>query len=111
MVLNKPHGSPCRAARHDPAYRRNVASLAEGDRRPVLVHRLDATRRACCWSPRTRPPPNWARPFAPAGAKIYWALVEGVPKPRKDGFRSIWQGFGHGDERVPRKPGAGRFET
>ena len=80
-----------------------LESLAnKGDTRPVLVHRLDRDTSACCSSPRTGEwPPTLAR-FSARGRpkKIYWALVEGVPKPAQ-GRISLFlaKGEGMGDTR------------
>ena len=111
MVLNKPHGLAVQGGsgttRHIDGM---LASLAEGDRRPVLVHRLDRdTSGVLMVAKNRRAAAELGEAFRSRQArKIYWALVEGVPKPSQ-GRISLYlaKGSGMGDERVPRKPGAG----
>ena len=111
MVLNKPYGLAVQGGsgttRHIDGM---LASLAEGDRRPVLVHRLDRdTSGVLMVAKNRRAAAELGEAFRSRQArKIYWALVEGVPKPSQ-GRISLYlaKGSGMGDERVPRKPGAG----
>ena len=111
MVLNKPYGLAVQGGsgttRHIDGM---LASLAEGDRRPVLVHRLDRdTSGVLLVAKNRRAAAELGEAFRSRQArKIYWALVEGVPKPSQ-GRISLYlaKGSGMGDERVPRKPGAG----
>ena len=109
MVLNKPYGLAVQGGsgttRHIDGM---LASLAEGDRRPVLVHRLDRdTSGVLLVAKNRRAAAELGEAFRSRQArKIYWALVEGVPKPSQ-GRISLYlaEGSGMGDERVARKPG------
>jgi len=111
LVLNKPYGL---AVQGGSGTRRHLdgmlSSLAKGDRRPALVHRLDRdTSGVLLVARHRRAAAELGEAFRSRQArKIYWALVEGVPKPAQ-GRISLYlaKGAGMGDERVPRKPAAG----
>ena len=111
LVLNKPYGLAVQGGsgttRHIDGM---LAALAEGDRRPALVHRLDRDTSGVLLVARNRrAAAELGEAFRSRQAKkIYWALVEGVPKPAQ-GRISLYlaKGAGMGDERAPRKPGAG----
>jgi 23S rRNA pseudouridine955/2504/2580 synthase len=111
LVLNKPYGL---AVQGGSGTKRHVdgmlESLRDGDRRPALVHRLDRdTSGVLLVAKNRRAAAELGEAFRSRQAqKIYWALVEGVPKPAQ-GRISLYlaKGAGMGDARVPRKPGAG----
>ena len=104
MVLNKPYGL---AVQGGSGTKRHIdgmlAALADKQgERPVLVHRLDRDTSGVLLVAKTR------KIAADLGAifrsrqaqKIYWALVEGVPKPAQ-GRISLFlaKGEAMGDER------------
>jgi 23S rRNA pseudouridine955/2504/2580 synthase len=109
MVLNKPYGL---AVQGGSSMTKHVdgmlASMAneKGDR-PVLVHRLDRDTSGVLLVAKTR------RMAADLGEifrsrqarKVYWALVEGIPKPAQ-GRISLFlaKGDGMGDVRQKRDP-------
>lgn len=110
MVLNKPHGLAVQGGsgttRHIDGM---LASLADArGERPVLVHRLDRNTAGVLLVAKSR------RIAAELGEifrsrraqKIYWALVEGVPKPAQ-GRISLFLAKGEGMERS-RDRAAGR---
>ena len=113
IVLNKPYGL---AVQGGSGMRRHIdgmlASLPNerGDR-PVLVHRLDRDTSGVLLVAKTR------KIAADLGAifrsrqaqKIYWAVVEGVPKPAQ-GKISLFlaKGEGMGEERTARRGGEDR---
>ncbi|MFY9628252.1 MAG: RluA family pseudouridine synthase [Methylocystis sp.] len=111
LVLNKPFGLAVQGGsgttRHIDGM---LESLTKGDQRPVLVHRLDRdTSGVLLIAKNRRTASELGEVFRSRKAqKIYWALVEGVPKPTH-GRISLYlaKGAGMGDERAPRKPGAG----
>ncbi len=111
LVLNKPFGL---AVQGGSGTKRHIdgmlEALAKGDQRPVLVHRLDRdTSGVLLVAKNRRTAAELGEVFRSRQAqKIYWALVEGVPKPTQ-GRISLYlaKGSGMGDERAPRKPGAG----
>ncbi len=113
LVLNKPFGLPVQggsgSTRHIDGM---LEALAEGDRRPVLVHRLDRdTSGVLLIAKSRRIAAELGEAFRSRQArKTYWALVEGAPKPSQ-GRISLYlaKGAGMGDERPARKPGAGTF--
>ena len=85
MVLNKPYGL---AVQGGSGTRRHIdgmlASLAnKSGERPVLVHRLDRdTAGVLLVAKSRRIAADLGATFRSRGAKkIYWAVVEGVPKP------------------------------
>jgi 23S rRNA pseudouridine955/2504/2580 synthase len=109
MVLNKPFGL---AVQGGSGTKRHIdgmlASLADkkGDR-PLLVHRLDRDTSGVLLLARNRRiAAELGEIFRSRGAKkIYWALVEGVPKPAQ-GRISLFlaKGEAMGDARGPRVP-------
>ncbi len=108
LVLNKPFGL---AVQGGSGTKRHIdgmlESLAKGDTRPVLVHRLDRdTCGVLLVAKNRRAAADLGELFRSRQAKkIYWALVEGVPKPAQ-GRISLYlaKGPGMGDERAGRKP-------
>lgn len=108
MVLNKPYGL---AVQGGSGTKRHIdgmlASLAdEKGNRPVLVHRLDRdTSGVLLIAKNRRMAAELGEIFRSRKAqKIYWALVEGVPKPSQ-GRISLYlaKGPGMGDARGPRR--------
>jgi len=104
MVLNKPYGL---AVQGGSGTRRHIdgmlASLAnKSGERPVLVHRLDRDTAGVLLVAKSRKmAADLGATFRSRGAKkIYWAVVEGVPKPSQ-GRISLFlaKGVGMGDER------------
>jgi 23S rRNA pseudouridine955/2504/2580 synthase len=116
MVLNKPHGLAVQGGsgttRHIDGM---LASLAdERGERPVLVHRLDRDTAGVLLVAKSRKiAAKLGEIFRSHRAqKIYWALVEGVPKPAQ-GRISLFlaKGEGMGAERKPRRrAGQGELE-
>lgn len=114
LVLNKPYGLAVQGGsgmtRHIDGM---LASLAKGDTRPVLVHRLDRdTSGVLLIAKNRRTAADLGEIFRSRQAlKIYWALVEGVPKPTH-GRVSLYlaKGAGMGDDR-PARPGRERREA
>ncbi len=110
LVLNKPFGLAVQGGsgmtRHIDGM---LESLAKGDSRPVLVHRLDRdTSGVLLIAKNRRTAAELGEVFRSRQAKkIYWALVEGVPKPAQ-GRISLYlaKGVGMGDERPARRQGA-----
>lgn len=115
LVLNKPFGL---AVQGGSGMKRHIdgmlESLAKGDARPVLVHRLDRdTSGVLLVAKNRRTAAELGEIFRSRQAKkIYWALVEGVPKPAQ-GRISLYlaKGPGMGDERAARDPGKRRDEA
>lgn len=116
LVLNKPFGLAVQGGsgmtRHIDGM---LASMPnERDERPVLVHRLDRDTSGVLLVAKTR------RIAADLGAmfrsrqakKIYWAVVEGVPKPAQ-GRISLYlaKGEGMGDDLRSARPGKERAEN
>ncbi len=107
MVLDKPYGlatqGGSRQTRHIDGM---LESLAKGDSRPVLVHRLDRdTSGVLLVAKNRRMAADLGEIFRSRQAKkIYWALVEGVPKPAQ-GRISLYLAKGAGMEKTR---GAGR---
>jgi 23S rRNA pseudouridine955/2504/2580 synthase len=107
LVLNKPFGLAVQggsgATRHIDGM---LEALAEGDRRPVLVHRLDRdTSGVLLVAKNRRTAAELGEAFRSRQArKTYWALVEGVPKPAQ-GRISLYlaKGAGMCDARAPRQ--------
>ncbi len=109
MVLNKPHGLAVQGGSGTKYHVDGMlASLAdEKGERPVLVHRLDRDTAGVLLIAKSR------RVAAKLGdvfrsrqaKKIYWALVEGVPKPAQ-GRISLFlaKGEGMGDDRGKKGP-------
>jgi 23S rRNA pseudouridine955/2504/2580 synthase len=110
MVLNKPFGL---ATQGGSGQKRHVdgmlESLAKGDSRPVLVHRLDRdTSGVLLIAKSRRMAADLGEIFRSRQArKIYWALVEGVPKPAQ-GRVSLYlaKGVGMEDRASGRRKGA-----
>ncbi|BDV34850.1 RluA family pseudouridine synthase [Methylocystis iwaonis] len=107
MVLDKPFGL---ATQGGSGQKRHIdgmlESLAKGDSRPVLVHRLDRdTCGVLLVAKNRRMAADLGEIFRSRQAKkIYWALVEGVPKPAQ-GRVSLYLAKGAGMEKTR---GAGR---
>ncbi len=107
MVLNKPFGLATQGGsgqtRHIDGM---LESLVKGDSRPVLVHRLDRdTSGVLLVAKSRRMAADLGEIFRSRQAKkIYWALVEGVPKPTQ-GRISLYLAKGPGMEK---SRGAGR---
>jgi 23S rRNA pseudouridine955/2504/2580 synthase len=78
-----------------------LESLARGDSRPVLVHRLDRdTSGVLLIAKSRRMAADLGEIFRSRQAKkIYWALVEGVPKPAQ-GRISLYLAKGPGMEKA-----------
>ena len=104
LVLNKPYGL---AVQGGSGTKRHIdgmlASLADKKgERPVLVHRLDRDTSGVLLCAKSRKMASeLGATFRSRGAKkIYWALVEGIPKP-ENGRISMFlaKGDGMGDER------------
>lgn len=107
LVLDKPFGLASQggsgATRHIDGM---LESLARGDSRPVLVHRLDRdTSGVLLIAKSRRIAADLGEIFRSRQAKkIYWALVEGAPKPAQ-GRISLYLAKGAGMEKAR---GAGR---
>ncbi len=86
LVLNKPFGLAVQGGsgttRHIDAM---LEALAKGEQRPVLVHRLDRdTSGVLLIAKNRRAAADLGEAFRSRQAKkIYWALVEGAPKPEQ----------------------------
>ena len=115
MVLDKPYGL---AVQGGSGTKRHVdgmlAALADKHgERPVLVHRLDRDTSGVLLVAKSRKiAADLGATFRSRGAKkIYWALVEGVPKPSQ-GRISLFlaKGAGMGDERGGGKEGRADIE-
>jgi 23S rRNA pseudouridine955/2504/2580 synthase len=108
IVLNKPYGLAVQGG--SGTYRHidgMLAALADKDgQRPALVHRLDRDTAGVLLVAKTRRmAAELGEIFRSRGAKkIYWALVEGAPKPAR-GRISLFlaKGEAMGDNRGPRK--------
>jgi 23S rRNA pseudouridine955/2504/2580 synthase len=102
LILNKPYGL---ASQGGSGMTRHIdgmlAALAQGDARPVLVHRLDRdTSGVLLCAKNRRTAAELGEIFRSRQArKIYWALVEGVPKPTQ-GRISLYLAKGAGMERA-----------
>jgi 23S rRNA pseudouridine955/2504/2580 synthase len=108
LVLDKPYGL---AVQGGSGTKRHIdgmlAALADRNgERPVLVHRLDRDTSGVLLVAKSRKAAaDLGAVFRSRGArKIYWALVEGVPKPAQ-GRISLFlaKGEAMGEERGPRK--------
>ena len=108
LVLDKPYGL---AVQGGSGTKRHIdgmlAALADRNgERPVLVHRLDRDTAGVLLVAKSRKAAaDLGAVFRSRGArKIYWALVEGVPKPAQ-GRISLFlaKGEAMGEERGPRK--------
>ncbi|QGM99431.1 RluA family pseudouridine synthase [Methylocystis parvus] len=102
MVLNKPFGL---ATQGGSGQKRHIdgmlEALAKGDSRPVLVHRLDRdTSGVLLIAKSRRMAADLGKIFRSRQAKkIYWSLVEGVPKPSQ-GRISLYLAKGAGMEKA-----------
>ena len=113
LVLNKPHGL---AVQGGSGTKRHIDGMLEAlaDRngnRPMLVHRLDRDTSGVLLVAKTRKmAADLGEIFRSRRArKIYWALVEGVPKPAQGRISMfLAKGEGMGDER--RAKGQGRAD-
>ena len=114
LVLNKPYGL---AVQGGSGTKRHIdgmlAALAdEKGNRPVLVHRLDRDTSGVLLIAKNRKmAADLGEIFRSRKAqKIYWALVEGVPKPSQ-GRISLYlaKGPGMGDERGARRGAAAKI--
>ncbi len=107
LVLDKPFGL---ATQGGSGQTRHVdgmlEALAKGDSRPVLVHRLDRdTSGVLLVAKNRRTAAELGEVFrSRAAKKVYWALVEGVPKPAQ-GRISLYLAKGPGMEK---QRGAGK---
>jgi 23S rRNA pseudouridine955/2504/2580 synthase len=107
IVLNKPYGL---AVQGGSGTKRHIDGmlLALADKngeRPVLVHRLDRDTSGVLLIAKSRKmAAELGATFRSRGAKkIYWALVEGVPKPAQGRISMfLAKGEGMGDERGAR---------
>jgi 23S rRNA pseudouridine955/2504/2580 synthase len=115
IVLNKPYGLAVQGGsgttRHIDGM---LAALADKNgERPALVHRLDRDTSGVLLIAKTRRmAADLGEIFRSRGAKkIYWALVEGVPKPTR-GRISLFlaKGEAMGENRAPRKGDRADFE-
>lgn len=115
IVLNKPYGLAVQGGsgtfRHIDGM---LAALADKNgQRPALVHRLDRDTAGVLLVAKTRRmAADLGEIFRSRGAKkIYWALVEGVPKPAR-GRISLFlaKGEAMGEDRGPRKARRADFE-
>ena len=109
LVLNKPFGLAVQGGSGTTHHIDGMlASLADGDgNRPVLVHRLDRDTSGVLLIAKSRKiAADLGELFRSRRAKkIYWALVEGVPKPSQ-GRISLFlaKGAGMGESRGDRAP-------
>ena len=106
LVLDKPFGLAVQGGSGTTHHVDGMLeSLARGDTRPVLVHRLDRdTSGVLLVAKSRRMAADLGEIFRSRQAKkIYWALVEGVPKPAQ-GRISLYlaKGAGMGDARAGR---------
>jgi 23S rRNA pseudouridine955/2504/2580 synthase len=110
MVLNKPYGLAVQGGsgttHHIDGMLMSMAN--EKGERPVLVHRLDRDTSGVLLIAKTRKmAADLGEIFRSRQArKIYWAVVEGVPRPPQ-GRISLFlaKGTGMGDERAAKRPG------
>ncbi len=115
IVLNKPYGL---AVQGGSGTKRHIdgmleALAAKDGTRPVLVHRLDRDTSGVLLVAKSRKTAaDLGAVFRSRGAKkIYWALVEGVPKPAQGRISMfLAKGEGMGEERGPRGPGRADIE-
>jgi 23S rRNA pseudouridine955/2504/2580 synthase len=113
LVLNKPFGLAVQGGSGTPHHVDGMleALADEHGERPRLVHRLDRdTSGVLLIAKSRRMAADLGEIFRSRQAKkIYWALVEGVPKPSQ-GRISLFlaKGEGMGEVRGTRGPGSGR---
>jgi 23S rRNA pseudouridine955/2504/2580 synthase len=110
LVLNKPYGLAVQGGSGTTHHIDGMlGSLARGDTRPVLVHRLDRdTSGVLLIAKSRRMAADLGEIFRSRQAKkIYWALVEGVPKPAQ-GRISLYlaKGAAMRDDRAGRRKSA-----
>ena len=104
IVLNKPYGL---AVQGGSGTKRHIDGMLEAladknGKRPVLVHRLDRDTSGVLLIAKSRKmAADLGETFRSRGAKkIYWAMVEGVPKPAQGRISMfLAKGEGMGDER------------
>ncbi len=108
MVLNKPFGLAVQGGSGTKHHLDGMLQSLANERgdRPVLVHRLDRDTSGVLLIAKTRKmAADLGEIFRSRSAKkIYWAMVEGVPRPTH-GRISLYlaKGEGMGDNRAPRK--------
>ena len=115
IVLNKPYGL---AVQGGSGTKRHIDGMLEAladknGERPVLVHRLDRDTSGVLLVAKSRKmAAELGATFRSRGAKkIYWALVEGVPKPAQGRISMfLAKGEGMGDERGARSRGRADLE-
>ena len=115
IVLNKPHGL---AVQGGSGTKRHIDGMLEAlaariSERPVLVHRLDRDTAGVLLLAKSRKiAAELGEIFRSRRAKkIYWALVEGVPKPAQGRISMfLAKGEGMGEERGRRAPGGADLE-
>ena len=113
MVLNKPYGLAVQGGsgttHHIDGMLMSMAN--EKGERPLLVHRLDRDTCGVLLVAKTRKMASDLGELfrSRQTKKIYWSIVEGVPKPPQ-GRISLFlaKGTGMGDDRSARKPGERR---
>jgi 23S rRNA pseudouridine955/2504/2580 synthase len=108
MVLNKPFGLAVQGGSGTKHHLDGMLQSLANERgdRPVLVHRLDRDTSGVLLIAKTRKmAADLGEIFRSRSAKkIYWAMVEGVPRPAQ-GRISLYlaKGEAMGDNRAPRK--------
>ncbi len=115
IVLDKPYGL---AVQGGSGTKRHIDGMLEAlasrdGTRPVLVHRLDRDTSGVLLLAKSRKmAAELGETFRSRRAKkIYWALVEGVPKPAQGRISMfLAKGEGMGEERGPRGPGRADIE-
>jgi 23S rRNA pseudouridine955/2504/2580 synthase len=113
MVLNKPFGLAVQGGSGTKHHLDGMLQSLANERgdRPVLVHRLDRDTSGVILIAKTRKmAADLGEIFRSRSAtKIYWALVEGVPRPAQ-GRISLYlaKGEAMGDNRPPREASKGR---
>ncbi len=115
IVLNKPYGL---AVQGGSGTKRHIDGMLEAladknGERPVLVHRLDRDTSGVLLIAKSRKmAAELGATFRSRGAKkIYWALVEGVPKPAQGRISMfLAKGEGMGDDRGARRQGRADIE-
>jgi 23S rRNA pseudouridine955/2504/2580 synthase len=115
IVLNKPHGL---AVQGGSGTTRHIDGMLEAlagkdGERPVLVHRLDRDTSGVLLIAKSRKAAaELGEIFRSRQAKkIYWALVEGVPKPAQGRISMfLAKGEAMGEDRAQRGPGRANLE-
>ena len=115
IVLDKPYGL---AVQGGSGTKRHIDGMLEAladenGERPVLVHRLDRDTSGVLLIAKSRKmAAELGATFRSRGAKkIYWALVEGVPKPAQGRISMfLAKGEGMGEERGARGPDRAAIE-